>query len=275
MLKQVIVLFYLLFYLWPAAAAENFAEKLNLAFQQGQSIPHFTHFNHTATVAEAYQAQREFVSLRQQNDTIAGYKAGLTSTAGQQKFNVKESLSGVLFVSGLVSDGAVVKLSNARKLMLETELGFILAADITAPLSEPGQLRPLVDSVAAVIELPDIGYHSPQQISGLDLIAANVAAHQYIIGDKLSLGEISDINRLSTALVREGQLQFKGSATDALGDQWQALFWLVNQLVAQGYHLAAGEMLITGALGPMVAAELGTYQADFGPLGQIDFRVEP
>ena len=273
MLKQVILLFYLLFWVSPAAAEENFSQQLLQAFQSQQAIPHYSQFNQTASEGSAYQVQLQYVQARQNNDAIAGYKAGLTSVTGQKKFKVSGALSGVLFSSGHLTNLKQVKLSTAGKLMLETELGFILAKPITQPINDLPTLQQRVESVAAVIELPDIGFQHPQQISGTDLIAANVSAHQFIIGQTLDINAINNINLLTTHLQHEGQPIYDGKATDALGDQWQALLWLVNQLISQGHQLAAGEILITGALGKMVPAQLGRYQADFGRLGQIEFTV--
>lgn len=273
MLKQVIWVFYLLFFVSPANAEENFANQLLQASQNNKAIPHYSNFNPAANETSAYTVQFNYVKARQNNDVIAGYKAGLTSTAGQKKFNVSSALSGVLFSRGHLTNLKQVSLSNAGKLMLETELGFILAESITQPVASVQSLKQRVESVAAVIELPDIGFTRPKQISGIDLIAANVAAHQFIIGQTIDIHRLGNINLLTTHLQHNGQPIYDGKATDALGDQWQALFWLVNQLVDQGHQLAAGEILITGALGKMVPAKVGQYRADFGQLGQIEFTI--
>lgn len=272
-LKQVIVLFYLLLFLTPVTAAENFAEKLLSAHKQRQPIPHLSQVQASAVPASAYQIQQSYVKLRQVNDPIAGFKAGLTSKAGQKKFAVSQALSGILFSSGHVTDASQIKLSNAGKLMLETEIGFILSADINKPITQVSDLKGKTASLVSVIELPDIGFVSPKQIKGIDLIAANVASHQFVMGTPVSIGDIKDLNQLAVKLSHNGKKVNQGLGSDTLGDQWEALLWLVNQLISQGYQLSAGELLITGALGKMIPAAKGDYQADFGALGKIDFKI--
>lgn len=275
MIKQVSVLFYLLFILTPAKGEEIFAERLWQAHQQRQPTPHFSAFQATASETEAYQIQQQYVQLRQVSDPIAGYKAGLTSTAGQRKFGVSQALSAVLFDSGHIAHPQAISLQQAGKLMVETELGFILAKSISQPVTGRAELIQLVESVVAVIELPDLGYQDLGQLNGVDLIAANVASHQYLVGEKLPLSQLDDINQIATTLSFNHHVLFNGKASDALGDQWQALQWLINQLIAQGYQLSAGELLITGALGKMVPAQVGAYRAQFGPLGSLEFRIIP
>ena len=254
-------------------AQENFADKLLQAHHQHMPMPHYSKVSPSADEPQAYRIQRDYVTLRQKHDPVAGYKAGLTSTAGQAKFNVTQALSGVLFSSGHVNDPAAIRLADAGKLMLETEIGFVLAQPITNPIEELTDLKQAIESVVPVIELPDLNYAMPKSLSGVDLIAANVASHQFLLGNKQPLAEVGDINQISTSLSFNQKLLFSGKATDALGDQWQALKWLVNQLVSQGYQLSAGDLLITGALGKMIPAQAGDYQADFGTLGPVNFSV--
>ena len=271
-LKQVIPLFYLFFWVSTAAADENFAKALYDSYQQHQKIPHLSLNTPTANAQEAYKAQAAYVKLRLKSDAIAGYKAGLTSSAGQRKFSVNQALSGVLFSSGHVKD-AQLKLAKGDTLMLETELGFILKKPVTSKITELESLPAFIESVVAVIEIPNLGYQSPAEVSGIDLIASNVASHQFILGNKQPLTSLPDLNQLNTQLSYQNIEVFRGKATDALGDQWIALQWLINNLLEQGYQLSAGELLITGALGKMVPLQVGDYVADFDALGKIKFSV--
>ena len=216
----------------------------------------------------AYKVQAEFVKLVSQSDPIAGYKAGLTSTAGQKKFSVSQALSGVLFSSGNIENPMEIRMRDAGKLMIETEIGFILAAPISKPLESIEALQAKVESVVGVIEFPDIGFAEPAKISGLDLISANVASHQYLIGEPIALSQIKALDSIKAQLLFQNEVAINGQASDALGSQWQALLWLVNQIVNQGYQLSSGELLITGALGKMIPAKPGDYQANFEPIGQ-------
>lgn len=202
---------------------------------------------------------------------IIGYKAGLTSEAGQKKFNVSEPVAGALFQEGLAFDRHAYLLSNHTNLMLETEIGFILNQNITQ-LVTAEQLPAMIKSVVPVIELPDLRFEDPSSISGHGLIVNNVASNKVLVGKPISV-ESLDINQITTELTRNGQVVIEGKATDAMGDQWQALAWLINRSLKTGYPVSEGNLLITGSLGPMIQAERGQYDADFGKLGKLAFSI--
>ncbi|MET1255007.1 2-keto-4-pentenoate hydratase [Aliikangiella maris] len=273
MLKQVILLFYLLFLVSPVTATENFAQQLLTANLNRQPLPHYSQHFPQITEQQAYMVQRDYVTLRKTNDPIAGYKAGLTSTAGQKKFNVSQALSGVLFSSGFVSDAQKIQLDSVKKLMIETEIGFILSKNITQPITDVETLKQMIDSVVAVIELPNLGYAKPSQLNGVDLIASNLASHQFLLGNPIKLSKINAIDAIETRLLLADKVINNGKATDALSSQWHALTWLINHLLASGFTLSEGNLLITGALGKMIPAQKGIYQANFGQLGQLSFSI--
>ncbi|MHC9512076.1 2-keto-4-pentenoate hydratase [Kangiella sp. M94] len=202
---------------------------------------------------------------------VIGYKAGLTSEAGQKKFNVSEPVAGAIFQEGLAFDRHAYLLSNHTNLMLETEIGFILNQNITQ-LVTAEQLPAMIKSVVPVIELPDLRFENPDNISGHGLIVNNVASNKVLVGKPVNVNTL-DINQINTILTRNGKTVIKGKATDAMGDQWQALAWLINRSLKTGYPVSEGNLLITGALGPMIPAERGQYDADFGQLGKLAFSI--
>ncbi|WP_196139684.1 2-keto-4-pentenoate hydratase [Aliikangiella sp. G2MR2-5] len=273
-LCQLVALFYLLLTLSPATASEKFIQDLQLGFTTKSGMPHLSKIQPQANLDQAYSIQHDFVLSREESDDIAGYKAGLTSKPGQEKFKVKAPLSGVLFVSGHKKANKVIRLSDAGKLMLETEIGYLLSKAIAQPIESNAQLELYIEAIVPVIELPDLAFKSPKEIKGIDLVAANLASHQFILGKKYALKEIEAINEISTQLKLNGETVISGKATDASGDQLSALRWLINHLLAQGYKLEAGNLLITGALGKMIPARSGDYVGDFGTLGQIKFSIE-
>ena len=221
-------------------------------------------------VTSAYTQQKSFVESL--NKTIIGYKAGLTSKAGQTKFGVTEPVAGVLFKDGLSHNRQVYYLADYQKLMLETEIGFILNSDLTHTLSKPQHLYKLIDSVVPVIELPNLAYPDMSKVTGQTLIETNVASNKVIIGNKVAL-DTFNLNAITTSLEKNSVRVIQGQASDAMGDQLIALHWLVNKLISTGYQLKKGDILITGALGKMIPAERGQYDADFGELGKLTFSI--
>ena len=74
------------------------------------------------------------------------------------------------------------------------------------------ELHTHIDGIAPAIELPNLHYESPSQLSMVDLVATNVAAAAYIVGDFASPAA-RDPNEAATAagLQREGSQQRQGA----------------------------------------------------------------
>lgn len=224
------------------------------------------------SLVEAYAVQKHVVRLTFRNDRIGGFKAGLTSQPAWERFGLSEPLAGVLPASGALTDGATVQVGDFRALKIETELAFIVAAPIVETLPDTASLRPKIAALAPAIELPDLAFTDMAALRGIDVIAANASAAQYIVGATYPVDSV-DFNALTIVLFRDDKEIGKGKATDAMGDPWLAALWLVNHTIAQGYVIEPGHVLLTGALGPLYPGEPGVYRADFGALGEIRFDV--
>jgi 2-keto-4-pentenoate hydratase len=62
----------------------------------------------------------------------------------------------------------------------------------------------------------------------------------------------------------------EGSGAACLGHPVNAVVWLANTLFDIGRTVKAGEVILSGALGPMVAVSgPGTYEATIGGLGSV------
>lgn len=287
MTKQIIIALVYLLLLCPTVNAEkkldpiaSFAKEMYHAWSNGDPLPHISNKIASVTDQQAAIAQRMFVHHRlkaNSNVPISGFKAGLTSVAGQKKFNVSGPISGVLFASGKIDNGGTVSLADYRKLMLETEIGFVLGQDIDTPVKNIQQLKNKVSGILPVIEMPDLALADLKKITGQDIVASNAIASQYLLGTAINMPVSFSLNKIKTSFVHSVESNNtsvnQGSGNDALGDQWQALLWIVNERLASGHHLRKGQFLITGALGKMIPAQVGVYQADFGALGQLTFTV--
>lgn len=251
---------------------KSYVEQLVEAKQKGWTLPLLS-TQGTFGDSFAYMMQQGMVNYIKLEDPILGYKAGLTSAKGQAKFKVNGPLMGVLFSSGKLDANRPINSKNYHKLMLETEIGFILKQDITQQVSKDSVLN-YVEAVVAVIELPNLAYANLAQVTGLDLIATNVASNAVIIGEPIEDFSKIDLNQVNTQMKRGDEVIIQGKGSDASGDQLTALTWLINRVLNQSYPLEKGQLLITGALGPMVPALPGLHTATFDSLGQIEFIIE-
>ncbi len=217
----------------------------------------------------AYTLQRKFVDARMDADTIGGFKAGMTNEAAQKNFGLDGAVVAVLFASGALEVGAQLDLSSLQGLVVETEIGYVLGSDITTPVESEEDLPGLLASIMPVIELPCPSF--AERASGLDFVANNIVARHHIPGTPSA--PTIDPNEITVSLTRDGDVINQGKGTDAMGNQWSALRWLINEVLARGYEPRAGHLLITGSLGPMLPAEAGHHVADYGDLGQLAFTI--
>lgn len=226
------------------------------------------------TIDEAYRIQKRVAQDRLDGARPGGFKAGLTSPQSQARFSTNEPVAGVLPPDGLLSPGATVRLSKLQGLNIETEVALRIGTPIRTHVKDAAELERHIDGIAPAIELPNLHYVSSAQPAALDIIATNVAAAAYIVGDFMPPGA-RDPNDAAPRLVCNGKEVNSGLARDALGDQWEAARWLVNTMLQQGWPIETGQILLTGALGRMIPATAGDCSADYGTWGTIGFHVVP
>ncbi len=252
---------------------QNLADILIQAETARQLIPVLSVQHPTMDVDMAYRIQKVYVEKKLTNEKLAGFKAGLTSQGGQQQFGVSAPVAGALFESGKLTDEVIIDSTIFHQLMLETEIGFIIGTSLTQPVANPAALQKSIQAIMPVIELPDLGFTDMNRLKGVDIIAANVAAKQFIVGQPQAVSDV-DLNTVTVILSLNEQEINRGKGADASGDQWQAAFWLVNKMIEQGWTLEAGQILMTGALGKMLPGKPGKYVADYGDFGKIVFEVK-
>ena len=250
----------------------SLADLLTQCWQQKRPIPVLSQHDPALTVERAYAVQRAYVRRRLASDQIAGFKLGLTSNAAQKRFGLTAPAAGVLLASGRRTGSPTIDRAAFKMLMIETEIGFVVGQRIARPLKDEAALEPRIRAVMPVIELPDLGFQDMKHLKGVDIIAANVSAVQFIIGQERKATGV-DLNAVAVALALNAQVVNRGKGADARGDQWHAALWLVNTTVKQGWTIEPGHILITGALGKMMPGHPGEYVADFGDLGQVRFEI--
>jgi 2-keto-4-pentenoate hydratase len=226
------------------------------------------------TADKAYAIQRSMVkAMLAKGQSIGGFKAGFTSEGSQKRFGVKGAVYGVLFKAGELKDGAVVDRKDFVRLFLETEVGYSVNTKIDKPVKDVASLKKLVKEVFPAIELPNLRFDNVKKVTGVDFIADAVSSAKYIVGMPVAPDKV-DVSKVELTLAMNGKELFKGKASDVQGGQWNGLLSLVNGVVAQGWTIEPGQVLITGSLGKLVPGKPGKYVADFGTLGKISFTVK-
>ncbi len=269
---SVLFILALLFLFITAGGTKKEAEIIFEAEREKGPIPLPTIGNPELTLEGAYEIQTEYVRLKLGNDRTAGYKAGLTSRGAREKFGVSTPVTGVLFSSGMYMNSPSVDGSKLRSPVIETEIGFVVGKPIEEKITDAGRIMDHISAIMPVVEIPETGFGDMKKLKAEDIVAANVGSAAFIAGAQKPLAN-DDLDGLTVELVSGGETLYRGSGSDAMGGQSEALLWLVNSVLDNGWKIEKGNILITGALGKVVPANPGRYEARYGGLGNISFDI--
>lgn len=256
-----------------AQTTEEWSTAITKALQRRQAFPALARDSFNATERQAYEVQKAVVTqLGAAGDPVVGHKAGLTSEAAQSRFGAFEPVAGTLLKSHLKNTATFVSLRRFKGMLVEMELGFELKLSIRSEPRDVEELKTYVRQIYPIVELPNVDFDPADAVTVMDIIASNVAAATVIKGRAKPL-ELIDVNAVEVTLTHDNTEVAYGRGTDAMGDQWEALLWLVRQRLREGYEVKRNDLLITGAMGEVRPAEAGRYVADFGKLGRVTFSL--
>jgi 2-keto-4-pentenoate hydratase len=257
-----------------AADWEKEADRFLSAMESGEPLPLLEDVPPEERTAEnAYRVQKIlFEKLIGRGEAIAGFKGALTAPAQMQRFGADRPASAPLFKSGFIetNPSKTVELHPFKGMMLEAELAFKTASPVTSIVKDEEELKKLIAGVHPSIEVPQVYFTDMGKVGFFDIVAAGIGSRLFLVGPPFPAE--TDLAQVTAKLERDGTVVNEGVSDDALGGQWKALLWLVNNTLEQGYTIDAGQYLMTGALGKMIPAQAGTYRADFSPAA-MTFKV--
>lgn len=209
-----------------------------------------------------------------QGRRIVGRKVGLTAKAVQAQLGVDQPDFGVLFDDMEIPDGGVLSVRRVLQPKAEAEVAIVLARALDAPDTSAADVAAATSHAVAAIEIVDSRI-ADWKISFADTVADNGSSAFYVLGrDKRPLDGL-DLYTCGMALEVNGALASLGAGAACLGHPLEAAAWLARTLAARGEALRAGDVVLTGALGPMVAIAPGDHvAAKIGGLGSVSFTYE-
>jgi len=224
-----------------------------------------------ADIDLAYAVQSELIARRTATGArVVGRKIGLTNPKVQIQLGVDRPDFGVLLDDMYAPAGEPVDMTRLLQPKIEAEIAFILNADLDqAGLISESDVAAATDHVVAALEIVDSRV-AGWDISIIDTIADNGSSAMFALGDQPVGLDGLDLVATAMTMTRNGEHVCDGTGPDCLGNPLTAVAWLANTARDYGAPLRAGEIILSGALGPMVPVAPGSsFTADITGIGTV------
>jgi len=224
------------------------------------------------SLTEAYAAQdRLRDALLGRGERVAGWKAGFTSKAGQESWEVTEPVCAFLLASGVLASGAEIPAARFVKPGVEAEVAFVMKYDLAGPgVTAPRALQAVEGAVPA-LELIDFR-HSGKAV-GTDVVADGVYAKAIVLGGAVTPLAGIDLALEGLLYEQSGTVVATNTAYEVMGNPLNSLAWIANHLGSRGLGLRAGDVVMSGSVSKILSARAGdTVRATFTRLGSVSVR---
>lgn len=246
------------------------AEVLREAEAAGRPISPLRERHAGLTPEQAYAIQQHNTAHRVAGGArIVGRKIGLTSLAVQRQLGVDQPDFGTLFDDMVYGDGEPIPWQRLQQPKVEAEVAFVLGRDLT--MERPGPLDVLraTDCVLPAVEV--VGSRiADWNIRFVDTVADNASSSALVLGHRpVRLADV-DLALAGMVMERRGEPVSTGVGAACLAHPVNAVVWLARTMAALGTPLREGDVVLSGALGPMVAVKPGdVFEARIEGLGAV------
>ncbi|PZW38644.1 2-keto-4-pentenoate hydratase [Mesonia algae] len=203
-----------------------------------------------------------------------GKKIGLTSFKVQEQLGVDQPDFGVLLQHMQFQQGENLAFAELMQPKAEAEIAFILKEDLKGKNITIEDVILATDYITSAIEI--VGSRIKDwNIKITDTIADNASSSHFILGTKKANVQEIDLENNKMQLFVNDQLVSEGDGTSCMGNPLNSVVWLANKMNDLGNPLKKGEIILSGALGPMVNLNPSDkVKASIEGLGNIDFLVD-
>jgi 2-keto-4-pentenoate hydratase len=157
---------------------------------------------------------------------------------------------------------------------VEAEVALILGRELNLSDPTPDDIANATDYAIAAIEIVDSRI-TDWKITYADTVADNGSSAYFVLGKERKKLSNLDLYTCGMALEVNGEVRSVGAGAACLGHPLKAAAWLAKTLTSLGISLKAGDILLTGALGPMVSMTPGDrVRAVIGGLGAVSFTYQ-
>jgi 2-keto-4-pentenoate hydratase len=200
---------------------------------------------------------------------VIGRKIGLTNPAVQTQLGVDRPDFGTLLDTMQCPPGVPIDVRRLLQPKIEAEVAFVLGRDLDGPDLGPADVLAATSWLCPALEIVDSRIEG-WDIDIVDTIADNASSGLFTLGPaRRSPGEV-DLAACPMRMWRSEELVSTGSGAACLGHPAAAVAWLAATAREHGRPLRAGDVVLSGALGPMVRVAPGDrFDAEIGGLGRV------
>ncbi len=233
--------------------------ELHIALKEGCTLSPLVERYPELSIDDAYNISLQTLKLREADgERVIGKKIGVTSKAVQEMLNVHQPDFGFLTDRMHFADGAEVSLSETGLIQprAEGEIAFCLKADLTGPGVTAEDVLAATEWVAPCFEIVDSRIDD-WRISIVDTVADNASCGVFVIGETRTDPNSLDLAAVAMQIEKNGEPAGSGLGSAVQGHPAEAVAWLANTLGEYGIPFRKGEIILSGALAPLIPATAG------------------
>jgi 2-keto-4-pentenoate hydratase len=233
------------------------AARLRQAAESGTAIPPIRDVLAEGGVSAAYAVQQANTDFYlRQGRRLTGRKIGLTSKSVQKQLGVDSPDFGMLYADMALYDGEDIALGRVMQPKVEAEIAVVLEKDLMNPMVSLAEVISAIAYAVPAIEI--VGSRIENwNIKLLDTIADNASSGLFVLGGEPMKLDGLDLRLCGMVMERRGEPVSVGAGAACLGNPLNAAVWLARTMVEVGNPLQSGDVIMTGALGPMVTVAPG------------------
>ena len=223
------------------------------------------------TIDQAYAVQEATLDLLDPEWDRTAAKLGLTSRAKQAQMNVDEPLYGWYVRGAALEIGEPLDTADWIQPRVEPEIAFRIGTDLSGAAVTSAQVLAVTEAVMPALDVLDSRF-AGYRFTLPDVVADDASAARYVLGSPVDVTGI-DLATVGCVFEHNDELVATAAGAAVLDHPAGAVAWFVRKLAERGQHLAAGSVVLAGALTAAVPLAPGdTARVTVDRIGTLELR---